>query len=322
MLIDKFKKTVKSYNLISPKDKIVVGVSAGPDSVALFYLLQALKKETGISLHIAHLDHMLRKDSSYDAVFVRHLAERMCVEATIGSCNVRALCKKGSIEEAARNARFDFLFRVAKQTGANKIALGHNLDDQAETVIMRILRGSGLSGLSAILPKRKMAGYEVIRPLIGIKRKEIEVFLKRKKIKTRLDRSNTRDIYLRNRIRNKLLPLLEKEYNSNIKEVLANMAENVAYDYDYLNGISSRIVARQGKGRIKLEDLIGLHPAIQRLIFRTIISRVKGNTRRINFSHIREVEDLVLNRPTSSIVDLPNSLSVIKRPKTLLFYLR
>jgi len=318
MILDKAKAAIKKYNLINRNDKIVIGVSGGPDSVALLYLLHSLKKEFKLKLHIAHLDHMLRKDSGKDKEFVLALAKRLKLPVTTTQINVKALASHGSIEEIARNARLGFLFKVAKDMGAKKVALGHNFDDRAETVLMRILRGAGLYGLSAILPKRNISGYQIIRPLIEIRRREIEAFLRQKKIKVRIDSSNLGDIYFRNKIRNKLLPLLEKDYNKNIKGVLSNMAESTGYDYEYLQKIAQAAVKRLGR-KINLEKFLQLHPAVQRLVLRLNIARLKGDTRRINFQHIKEIEDLILNRPVNSIVNLPKGISVVKQKKTLLF---
>ena len=316
--MEKIKGTIKKHALIKDNDRILVGVSGGPDSVVLLYALNSFKKEFALKLHIAHLDHMLRSDSHKDREFVEKLAEKLSLPVTVASVNVKKVGLKGSLEEIARKARFDFFFKVAKKLKANKIALGHTFDDQAETVLMRILRGSGLYGLSAILPKRTISGFQIIRPLIEIRRKEIEAFLKRKNINSRIDISNSKDIYLRNKIRNKLLPYLEKEYNRNIKEVLANMAQTSASDYDYLSSAAELILMKYSRG-FPLEKLKKLHPAIRRLLFRKAIARLKGDTRRINFRHINEIEDLLFNRPKNSIVDLPKGVSVVKK-KRLLFY--
>jgi tRNA(Ile)-lysidine synthase len=317
--VDKAIKTSKRYGLICQNDKIVIGVSGGPDSVALLYVLDSLKDKFKISLHVAHLDHMLRKGSYRDRIFVENLAKKLKLPVTCANINVRAMAKRGSIEEACRNVRLGFLFKVAADANANKIALGHNLDDQAETILMRIIRGTGLCGLSGILPKREFYGYWIIRPLIEIKRKEIEVFLKRKGIKYRLDISNSRDIYFRNKIRNKLMPLLEKQYNRNIKEVLSNTAESVGYDYDFLNRVAYNKIKHFGK-RVNLNKFTALHPAIQRLALRYYIARLKGDTRAIDFRHIKEMEDLIFNRPPNSIVDLPKNISVVKKKKYISFY--
>ena len=321
MILDKAREAIKKNRLIVKNDKIVIGISGGPDSVALLYLLNSLKKELKLTLHIAHLDHMLRKESHRDKAFVERLAKRLKIPITTGQINVKGLARLGSLEEIARNARLGFLFKVAKDIKAKKIALGHNLDDQAETVLMRILRGTGLSGLTGIFPKREIADFQIIRPLIEVRRREIEAFLKKKKIKPRLDTSNLKDIYFRNRIRNRLLPLLEREYNQNIKGVLSNMAESVGCDYDCLNRLAYKAMKRMG-AKINLKKFLKLHPAIQRMVLRLTITIVKGDTRRITFQHIKELEDLILNRPVNSVVDLPKGVSVIKEKKYLSFYRR
>lgn len=321
MIIDKVKTALKKYKLISKNDRIVIGVSGGPDSVALLYLLNYLKEELKISLHIAHLDHRLRKDSFKDREFVQGLAEKLRLPITTGQINIKELARYGSLEEIARNARLGFLFKVAKDIKATKIALGHNLDDQSETVLMRILRGTGLYGLSGILPKRNISGYIIIRPLIEIRRRDIEAYLKRKKIKPRMDTSNLEDIYFRNKLRNRLLPLLQKEYNKNIKEIFSNMAQSLGADYDYLIRRAQRFLKGSGK-KISLKKILKLHPSIQRLILRLMIANIKGDTRRIEFRHIKELEDLIFSRPVNSIVDLPKGISVIKKKRTLCFYRR
>jgi tRNA(Ile)-lysidine synthase len=319
MILERVKNTIRKYNLIAKGDKVVLGVSGGPDSVALVYLLNSLKKELGLTLHIAHLDHMLRKDSYKDVEFVKKLARRLNLPLTCEQINVRELAKKGSLEEIARNIRLGFLFRVANEIKTKKIALGHNLDDRAETVLMRILRGTGLYGLSGILPKREINGITIIRPLIEIKRKEIEPYLKKKNIAPRIDVSNLENLYFRNKMRNKLIPLLERDYNKNIKEVLSNLAETAGFDYDYLNRVASRFTKNSRK-KLNLKKFLKLHPALQRITLRLMIAKVKGNMRRIDLRHIREIEELILKRPINSIVDLPKGVSVIKKKDHLLFY--
>ena len=321
MILNKVKDTIERYNLINKKDSVLIAVSGGADSVCLLYLLHTLSRAIGFKLQIAHLDHMLRKGSSKDAEFVRCLGAKLGIPVVIAKINVRGLAKKGSLEEIARDARLGFLFETARDIKADKIALAHNLDDQAETVLMRILRGTGLYGLAGILPKRKLYGFTVIRPLIRVQRREIETFLKKKKISPRVDRTNLQDIYFRNKIRNKLIPLLRKQYNPRIKDALSNMAEGIAFDYDYLNQQALRLVKQKRNG-VNIAKFLKLHPAMQRLILRLNISRLQGSTRRITFTHIKEIEDLIINRPVNSIVDLPKGISVIKKPKNILFYRR
>ena len=321
MIIERVKDTGRRYRLLISNDKVLLGVSGGPDSVTLLYLLNSLKKEFKLKLHIAHLDHRLRKDSYQDREFVEHLGRKLNIPVTSSQINIKEISKRGSLEEIARNARLGFFFKVAKDIKAKKIALGHNLDDQAETVLMRILRGTGLYGLAGILPKRNIAGFWIIRPLIEVRRKDIEAFLKRKNIRPRIDASNLEDIYFRNKIRNRLMPLLAKDYNKNIKEVLCNMAQGVGYDYDYLSRAAQRAM-KQLKYKINLKKFVHLHPAMQRLAIRFNIAKVKGDTRRLTFQHIKEVEDLIFNRPVNSVVDLPKGVSAVKKKHSLIFYHR
>ncbi|MFA4888665.1 MAG: tRNA lysidine(34) synthetase TilS [Candidatus Omnitrophota bacterium] len=321
MIIEKARKTIKDYQLIKKGDNLVVGVSGGPDSVALLYLLDALRKEFSLKLHIAHLDHGLRPSSRRDREFVERLAAKLNIPFSSARVNIGAIAKKGSLEEIARNARLGFFFRVAKEQKARKIALGHNLDDQAETVLMRILRGTGLYGLGAMLPKKEIAGFQLIRPLLEIRRKEISAFLRKNKIRPLFDETNAQDIYFRNKIRNKLMPLLEKQYNSNIKGVLANLAQSAGADYDYLEQIA-RSQAGKNKDKLALIKLSKLHPAIQRLLIRGAIAGIRGDTRRITFTHLKEIEGLIFERPVNSVVDLPGGISVRKTKKILSFYRR
>lgn len=319
MLIENVKNLINKSNLIEKNDKIVVGVSGGPDSVALLYILLGLSRQIRFTLHAAHLNHKLRKDSDKDAQFVRNLCGRLRVGLTVKEIDIKKINRKGSIEENSRNERLKFFIETAEAVKANKIALGHNLDDQAETVLMRLIRGSGLYGLSAILPKRKFNNFYIIRPLLQTKRKEIERFLKRRGITPCIDKTNLEDIYFRNKIRNRLLPLLEKEYNKNIKEILSNSAQIIGDDYDYLIRQAEKII-KHSRNSFSLKKFLKLHPAMQRLVLRLIIAKLKQDTRRITYKHIQEIQDLAESRPNNSIVDLPKGISVIKRKANLYFY--
>ncbi|MCM8763039.1 MAG: tRNA lysidine(34) synthetase TilS, partial [Candidatus Omnitrophica bacterium] len=279
MFLQKIKQTIRKYNLIQENDTVLAAVSGGPDSVALLYSLHALRKILKFNLYVAHLDHGLREDSIKDREYVLDLAKKLKLPAVIGRLDIRELPEEGSLEEIARKKRQEFLFRVAKRIKATKIAIGHNCDDQAETVLMRIIRGSGLYGLNAILPKRKIEGFVVIRPLIEIPRKEIERYLKKKRIIARIDKSNLEDLYFRNKIRNKLLPLLEKDFNPNIRGVLANLAQTAAMDYDYLLERANKLfpaIPTPNPKQIKFDlyKLSRLHPAMLRLSLRLAYNRI------------------------------------------------
>ncbi|MDD5116487.1 MAG: tRNA lysidine(34) synthetase TilS [Candidatus Omnitrophica bacterium] len=319
--MQKVKETIRKYRLLRKGDKILVCVSGGPDSLALLIELYRLIPALDLDLHIAHVDHGLRKGSLSDALFVKELGGRL--DLPVSSIRLDSLLKKkkGSLEEICRQARQDFFISLAKKIKADKIAVGHNIDDQAETVLMRILRGTGLSGLSGISVKRKIRGITFIRPLLETSRKQIERFLKRERIKPRIDPTNRKDIFFRNKIRNRLIPLLKKEYSRNITGLLSGLAENISYDYEYLDRASER--ALKGNSlRLDLKKLSRLHKAILRLRLRRSISYIQGDTRRISLQHIRELEDLLDNRPAGSIVDLPNGISAQKTRTALRFYKR
>jgi len=318
-MISQFLNTVNRYSLLKNGEKVLVAVSGGPDSLALLLNLCSLRSRMGITLHIAHLDHGIRKGSSKDADFVRKIGKKLGIPVTaerLAGLNKR----KGSLEELLRCKRQDFFIRTAEAVKAGKIALGHNLDDQAETVLMRILRGTGLSGLSGIAAKRTIQGKIFIRPLLETSRLQIESFLKRNKVRPRIDPTNRKDLFMRNRIRRHLIPLLKKKYNPNITGVLAGLAESVSCDYEYLEKISRK--NRGASKKIDLQTNSRLHPAILRLRLRQAIREIQGDTRRITFRHIKELEDLLFCRKTGSIVDLPKGIYAQKSKKYLIFHKR
>ncbi len=319
--MDKFLETIKKYSLLRDGDRVLVAVSGGPDSLTLLLKLFALKPKLGLTLHIAHLDHGLRQDSSQDALFVEKLAQKLKLPVITKRLPPQKGKVKGSLEEYLREERLKFLIQAAKQLKAGKIALGHNLDDQAETVLMRLLRGTGLSGLSGISAKRRINGVLLIRPLLETPRSQIEKFLKHRRVKARLDPTNRQELFFRNRIRLHLLPLLKSKYNANIVEGLANLAASVAYDYEYLEQAARRSL-KGNPLRLNLKRAAKLHPAILRLKLRQSIVSLQGDTRRIGFQHIKELEDLIYNRPQGSIVHLPKGICVQKSKNNLLFFRR
>lgn len=316
-----FKETIKKHNLIQKGDKILVGVSGGPDSLALLFKLFSLKSAMNLTLHIVHLDHGYRNDSGLDALFVKRWAQKLNLGVTIEKLAYQQKKVKGSLEELFREKRIELFIQTAKTIKATKIALGHNLDDQAETVLMRLLRGTGLSGLSGISAKRVIRGVVFIRPFLETTRCQIDKFLKNKGIKPRLDSTNQEDIFLRNKIRHHLIPLLKSKYNINITKTLAYLAQSASYDYEYLDRIAKRCL-KGNPLRLNLKKIVKLHPSILRLKLRQSIAYIQGDTRRISFQHIKEIEDLIFVRPNGSIVDLPKGISVQKTPNWLLFFRR
>ena len=317
-MLKEVRKFIKNYRLIAYGDRILVGVSGGPDSVALLYLLNSLKKEFRLSLHIGHLDHMLRKASGKDAKFVQKLADKLKIPITSKALDISSRHKKGSLEEFARKERLKFLTGLARKIGANKIALGHNLDDQAETVLMRILRGTGLYGLGGILPKREISGVFFIRPLLETQRKDIQAYLAAKSLSVRTDLSNFEEKYFRNKIRHKLIPFLEKFFNGKVKVSLARLAQSSGLDYDCLEEAAQRSLKGLKSG-LSFKRLASAHPALRRIMIRKQLAGLQAGTRRITYQHMLEIEDMLFNRPYGSVVNLPKGIRVKKTRNSLRF---
>ncbi len=326
-IITKTKKYIKEQDLIAPGDTVIVGVSGGGDSVALLYILHAIRHELGLRLHIAHYNHRLRKSSDADQKFVEQLAKNLDIPCTSASWNRSNRKPKGSLEEKAREQRIIFFLRVAKQKKADSIALAHTEDDLAETVLMRILRGTGLQGLRGILPKRKFESIYFIRPLLRLQRSIIISYLRKNNIAFRVDPTNKQTKFTRNKIRLKLLPLLEKEYNQSTKKLLANLSLGITADYDYLEEQVVTIfnkLSQQTKGSnaiaFELSQLKKQHLAIRRMLIRKAIEHVNGNTNKITLDHSQEAEDLLTHRKTGSIVCLPHKLCIRKDSTQLVIY--
>lgn len=311
----KVKRAIERYNMLSKGETVLVGVSGGPDSVALLYLLREIRNEYGISLKVAHLNHGFRKEAADEAKFVGKIADLLDLPITIRAVDVPAIKETNglSAQEAAREARYVFFAEAAKEAGANRIAIAHTADDQAETVLIRLLRGSGPLGLSGIPPVRKIscqeskvAGREplIIRPLIDCSRREVENYLSERNIPFITDSSNLKMDYLRNRIRMELLPFLEG-YNPNVKDTLVRTAEVIHRDEQFLYLEAERaynyIVGQQLVDTyctyegisMGLKALKELHPSILSRVIRKAIKEVKGDLKRISFQHITDITCLM-----------------------------
>ena len=275
----------------------MVGVSGGPDSVCLLDVFCKLREKYNFKITVAHVNYNLRgKDSEKDEQLVRKMAEKYSLPIEIKKVTSYKLQVTRS-EDHLRQIRYDFFEKIRKKHKANAIAVGHNLNDQAETVLMRILRGTGLRGLGAIKfstssgptarPKRNADGPPIIRPLLNIPRKDILAHLLRNKVPYRIDKTNLRIDFTRNKIRNQLLPNLEKNFNPNIQETLYRLSQSMADDYDFLNRYAREWLAVNKM--IKVSRLNQLHPAIEREVIRLVIERHNPNLREIESAHIEEV---------------------------------
>jgi len=310
---------IKENKLVARGEKLVVAVSGGPDSVCLIYVLAALRQELGIDLHIAHLNHQLRgKDSAADARYVAALAKKLNIPATIASKDVKAYQKQHrlSLEEAAREVRYDFLAGVAAKVRATKVAVGHTSDDHIETVLMHLIRGSGTKGLGGLSPLNKLklpgGSLTVIRPILNLSREETVDYCRVHQLKPRLDATNLSTEPLRNKVRLRLLPLL-RQYNPQINQSLLRLSRNAAADFDFIEKEAHRLVndvlqVGEGSVIIKKKGFLALPSALQRQMLRYAIASLLGNLKDIESSHIEVIID-ALAKPAGKVIGLPFGLN-------------
>ena len=314
-------QTILRHALIASGDRILIGVSGGPDSMALLHALWELREDWKISLIVCYLNHGLRPEAEEEESFVGKAAGTLGIPFLAGKADVRALRKEKrlSLQEAAREARYAFLQETARACRADKIALGHTADDQAELVLMRLLRGSGSRGLAGIPPQR---GHLFIRPLIGVWRNDVEFFLHEKKISFRDDPSNRSSRFLRNRIRHELLPLLEN-YNPRIRPILVQMADRFRLEEEYWQILVQEkfpaVVRGQKKGSLDL-DIRALEecPLPLRLhLYRQAVEQILGHLRRFSFPHFMAMEKLSRNPEPNKEIRLPCGILAAKRYQVL-----
>ncbi len=291
------QRTIAQHGMLSPGAGVLAAVSGGADSMALLCCLQRLVGEWDISLSAAHLNHRLRgEESDKDAEFVRSTCGELGIPFYLEVVEVgqKAARARRNLEEVAREVRYDFLRRTALEIGAQRIALGHTLDDQAETVLMRFLRGSGTDGLSAIYP---VVDGLIIRPLLGCSRRNILNYLHVRGVSHREDSSNLDMAYRRNRVRHELIPYLEKHFNPHLPATLAKEAELSREVAGYLESQarlvldSLRVQDDEGVA-LPVQSIRELHPAMQKLVVRLALKEVRGDLRDIAAAHIGEILDL------------------------------
>jgi tRNA(Ile)-lysidine synthase len=310
-----FDETVAREELIAAGDSILVGVSGGPDSVALLHLLQARARRYRLHLGVAHLDHCLREESGQDADFVQRMAADLGLLVHMEKVDVALLQRQRhlSLEEAARGARYDFFRRTAGQHGYAKVALGHHADDNAETLMLHLLRGSGRLGLGGIRPIRQGV---YIRPLIRAARCDIANYLHIRQLAFIVDRTNTDSAMRRNRIRHRLIPLLESDYRPGVRAILSRTAEVLALEEEWLEGLLQPVfegmITGRGPGRLTLDaaGLGGLPLAAARRIVRSALRLVQGHLGRIGFAHVEQIIHLSRKSGAAGPLHLPGNLRV------------
>ena len=300
---EKVLKTIKKYNLIENKDKIVLAVSGGPDSITMLNCLYNLKLEKNIFVNfeivVAHINHMIREEAVEDEKFVKNFCKKINVQFFSKSIDVVKIANNNKIglEEAGRLARYQFFDEVAKITGANKIAIAHNKNDSVETVIMNALRGSGTYGLHGIEAKTK----KYIRPLIECDREEIEKYCLETKIEARIDKTNFENIYTRNKIRNVAIPYIKNEFNPNIVETISRLSDIIKAQDNYIDSMVEKVykelLVEENENLVVLNlKLFNLQEkVIKSKIVLYTIRRIFGSAKGIEKIHIDDILKLCQN---------------------------
>ncbi len=324
---------IKSHNILEEGDRVLAAVSGGPDSVCMLHVLKELSILLNLELFVFHLDHQVRgEESREDAEFVKAMAERMEIPSFIYSFDVPRYRRITglSLQEAARRVRLRLMARTAEKIKASKAALGHNSDDQVETILMRMIRGSGPEGLTGMSMVNKFpvsgdSGTLIIRPLLEISRNQIEMYCRENNLSYRRDPSNERTLYQRNKIRLELIPHLQQHYNPQIKEALLNMSRSLDRENRFMEEqahlVFLQLMLEESTGRIILEGsrLTKLHPALQSRIFRMALSRIKGNLRAVEYKHIESIYRLLHEGGPHASLSLPGGIIVQKRYQQLQF---
>jgi tRNA(Ile)-lysidine synthase len=320
--IKKVRRTISRHRMLNPGDLCIVAVSGGADSVCLLDILNELKAALGIKLVVAHFDHGLREgEDEAETRFVRKLASSMNLPFESEKATSLKDWSSGSVEEKARDARYRFLESLREGLSAQKIAIGHHLNDQAETVLMRLLRGSGSSGLAGIPPFRDKT---IIRPLIDTKKEEIESYLKARDLAYMDDSSNLQTDYLRNRIRLELLPSL-LEYQPRLIEHLGRLADILRDENAYMEGRAEDWVVREADlrttGEVSIHRLsfLGLPQPIRNRVTRQILRKLGKGLRRIGSLHIESVAELGKSENSHGSLNLPNGLVVTRSYDHMVF---
>ncbi len=317
-MLNKVKQTIEKYNLINKEDKIVIGVSGGPDSISLLNILH----ELGYDVVVAHINHGLRENASLDEEFVKSFCESKNIPFFVKHIDLKDKDSLNgmSTEEAGRKARYDFFNEVLNETNSTLIATAHNSNDNVETVLLNICRGSGVNGLKGILPK----AFNIVRPLIECSREEIENYCKEQDLNPRHDESNDEATYTRNKIRLELIPYLTQNINSNIVGNISRLSQIVCEEEDYvleaLNNAYNEILVDDKNGIVyNLKKFNEQHVLIRKRLVLKAIFNVLGNAKDIEKVHIDDIIKMCENNVGGKYLTPNKSIKVLVQNRKIYF---
>lgn len=328
-------KCIKKYNLIEENDKIVIGVSGGPDSICVLHILNLIKEKLNVEIYVAHINHMIREEAYSETEYVKELCQTIGVKCFVKIIDVQefANIKKIGTEEAGRIIRYEFFNEIATKVQANKIVTAHNSNDNAETVLLNILRGSGLSGLKGIAPIRD---NKYIRPLIETSREDIEEYCEIHKLEPKIDKSNQESIYKRNKVRNDLIPYIQKEFNPSILKSVNRLSEVAREENEYMEKVEKIKFEECYVGVAPLDDptfgetaqneiildlkkFNNLELVIKRRVILYTINKVVGNTMGIEKVNIDEIVKLCQNNIGNKYLTPTKSIKIAIKNRKIYF---
>lgn len=288
-----FYKTVTDNNLFNKNETILAAVSGGADSVAMLHLINSIKVNLSLNIKVIHFNHHLRdKNSDLDAQFVKEISDNLELDSKVIDLDVINYSKvqKKGIEESARYLRYSHLKEEMKNQNADKIAVAHNQDDKIETILLNIMRGTGLTGLSPL----NYNNNNIIRPMLDTSKSDILRYLSENNIPFRLDESNIENHYSRNKVRNQLLPYIKENFNSNIISAIENLSSIAQETNNFLTSYTNNWIANNIKNNVAdINDLKTLSPAIKHLVIREMIKEFKGSFVDITLSEITRIDNFI-----------------------------
>ena len=343
-MIEKVLKTIEQYNLIEDGDKIVLAVSGGPDSIAMLDILNKLRKnynteekqvkekhngrnrkinKIDFQICVAHVNHMIREEAKSDEKYVENYCKKNGIEFYSKSIDVQKIAnnKKIGTEEAGRAVRYEFFDEILEKTKSNKIAIAHNKNDRAETIIMNTLRGSGISGLKGIEPKRG----KYIRPLIECERIEIEKYCEQNKLEPRIDKTNFENIYTRNKIRNIVIPYIKEEFNPNIVNTLERLSQLICEEEEYIEDqvrkIYNSILIEEKEEQIILDikEFNKQEKVIKSRVLLYTITKLFGNSKNIEKVHIEDIIKLCENNIGNKYLTPNKKIKILVKNQKIYF---
>lgn len=324
MLEEHVLKTIKKYNLINNGDSIVVGVSGGPDSITLLDILIKIQKEIKFNIVVAHVNHMIRDEAIDDEKYVENYCKDKGIAFYRKQIQVEKIAKEKKIgtEEAGRNLRYEFFNEILEKTNSNKIATAHTKNDNVETVLMNIIRGSGTKGLKGI---EAIRDSKYIRPLIEIERNEIEEYCNQNNLMPRIDKTNMENIYTRNKVRNLLIPYLKKEFNPNIIEAINRLSDIAKEEENFIENIVKKkyeeILIEETSNEIVLDlkKFNLLETVIKNRIVLYTINRIFGSSSGIEKIHLQDIIKLCNNNIGNKYLIPNKKVKILVKDKKIFF---